>query len=55
MSATTEGLKAASAPQAEPALPGLSPRLMAALRRHYLAGLLSVGVALAILIAVVTF
>jgi len=42
MSATSEGLKAASAPQAEPALPGLSPRLVAALRRHYLAGLVSV-------------
>jgi len=42
MSATSEGLKTASAPQTEPALPGLSPRLVAALRRHYLAGLLSV-------------
>ena len=42
MSATSEGIKAASAPQAEPALPGLSPRLVAALRRHYLAGIISV-------------
>jgi NitT/TauT family transport system permease protein len=47
MSATSEGLKAASPPQAEPALPGLSPRLVAALRRHYLAGLLSVAGGLA--------
>jgi NitT/TauT family transport system permease protein len=47
MSATSEGLKAASPPQAEPALPGLPPRLVAALRRHYLAGLLSVAGGLA--------
>ncbi len=38
MSATSEGLKAASAPQTEPVLPGLS----AVLRRHYLAALISV-------------
>ncbi|HZR61414.1 MAG TPA: ABC transporter permease [Xanthobacteraceae bacterium] len=48
MSATSEGLKTASAPQAEPALPGLSPRIVAALRRHYLAGLISVTGGLAL-------
>ena len=48
MSATSEGLKPANAPQAEPALPGLSPRLVAALRRHYLAGLISVAGGLAL-------
>jgi NitT/TauT family transport system permease protein len=47
MSATSEGIKAASAPQAEPALPGLSPRFIAALRRHYLAAFLSVAGGLA--------
>ena len=41
MSATSEGIKA-SAPQAEPVLPGLPPRFVAALRRHYLAASLSV-------------
>jgi NitT/TauT family transport system permease protein len=48
MSATSEGLKVAGAPRTEPALPGLSPRLIAALRRHYLAGTLSVAGGLAL-------
>ena len=47
MSATSEGIKTASAPQAEPALPGLSPRFVATLRRHYLAAILSVAGGLA--------
>jgi NitT/TauT family transport system permease protein len=47
MSATSEGIKAASAPQTEPALPSLSPRFVAALRRHYLAAFISVAGGLA--------
>jgi NitT/TauT family transport system permease protein len=47
MSATSEGIKTATAPQAEPALPRLSPRFVAALRRHYLAAFISVAGGLA--------
>jgi NitT/TauT family transport system permease protein len=42
MSVTSEGLKAAAAPVARPAEPGAGLRLLAALRRHYLASTLSV-------------
>jgi NitT/TauT family transport system permease protein len=42
MSVTSEGLKAASAPAARPAEAGAGLRLLAGLRRHYLASTLSV-------------
>ena len=42
MSVTSEGLKAASAPAVRPAEPGAGLRLLAGLRRHYLASTLSV-------------
>jgi NitT/TauT family transport system permease protein len=48
MSATSEGVKAANAPQTEPALPRLSPRFLATLRRRYLAALVSVAGGLAL-------
>jgi NitT/TauT family transport system permease protein len=48
MSATSEGLKAASTPEARPATTAASRRLLATLRGHYLASLLSVASGLAL-------
>jgi NitT/TauT family transport system permease protein len=43
MSTTSEGVKPASAPQTEPALPRPSPRFVGAFRQHYLAAFISVA------------
>jgi len=48
MSATSEGVRAAGAPASRPASGSLSRRFAASLRRHYLAGFLSVAGGLAL-------
>jgi NitT/TauT family transport system permease protein len=48
MSATSQSIKAASAPRTEPALPRPSPRFVGAFCRHYLAALISVAGGLAL-------